>query len=372
MLHIVGGHQLNQNITAVLAAHADQFHFISSQAECYYTLTVLRITIMIEIADNLLHDLVVILRFHDPVRFAALEIEVNIGGTLTDRYCMRPVNFGVFAVLARNDLGIAQRLHDAVGNALDIADAGIFITHGVRHSTVVRDNNDRRIAVQLFQGKADKFIIGLVHFVDALQIFCPDLAGPLQTAVDIPVVVEIDPVQMGVKEPPVGVALEKIGGRFHLPFQRLGKGFQKNLTTDRFLVAAVFGKAKHRPNLVIQLPPHFLRPEIIQIAHVDGIGNIQLTLTAVLSDGQRTDRVSNFDLPLVFKILIINRRAPGLALYAAHRRLVPFVFVEREGIIAAAVAGCQHDITAQSAVVHDDRRNLSASWQLKVPIFRFF
>ena len=85
------------------------------------------------------------------------------------------------------------------------------------------------IIIHIFQYQTDKFIVDFVNSVNIVSQSFVFWVSARNSLVDIPVVAQVDAVQMDVEQLPVWVGFKQVTSSIHMPVIYFIKGFQRNV-----------------------------------------------------------------------------------------------------------------------------------------------
>ena len=281
MLIVKGRHQLEQNIAAMNTAHTQIFHLIARKAMSNNSFTVL-IAIIIQIADNIQHQLMIILRFNNTLRVASFQININIRRTTGYSLGFAPVNLhlAIFIIISHR---IAQIAHYLCRQAADMSDTCILISCAFRHTAVVGYDKNSRLIIQILHHFTDILIVFGVNRINQILIILMLRIAPGDSLIDKPMLEIIDRVNMHIEALPIRIFLKQPMAGFGKPFAALLGIRIKDYLVIFLMVTADINRSKlqHRTDLIIHFISNRLRIEILNIIHISRMRHENQSLRAV-------------------------------------------------------------------------------------------
>lgn len=220
--------KLEEDIAAVWTAHADGFHFFSGHSKgnnAFFWM--LWIAIAVEVADDLLYKLIVIFWFYNTFWVAALEVDIDVGGTMVDSTGLGPVNHvHTFNAWHWNGYSVAEFFHNACIDTTKFANPWVFVASGAWNSCVVRGNANNGVFIEVIENGADVFVVYHVDFVDDVAETLPVFVTAFNCLFHVVVVNKVDAMQVDVEELPIWVGIEEVLGGAHVPIVNEVEGFE--------------------------------------------------------------------------------------------------------------------------------------------------
>lgn len=317
-----------------VAVQAEDFHFLAVEGEADRTSAML-VPVVHQLVNDFADKGVVFGRVDNAVGVAALEVEVDIAGTLADGARPGPVD----------DRGAGGAVNGEIAHVLeDLAADGPGVAHErslaaglLAHAAVVGSQHDDGIAVVEGHHLADQMVRDFVVLADDVEIVGSLVAGVLlKDEVLVVVVAAVESVAVHVEDIP-RLVLRQIQDGVLDPLVHFGLGLEHDI------VKAAVGHVHHRADIFQKLLADGGGMEVLGVGRVENVAAVQLEGAAVFGELEELDLVVDGGHMAVEEEAVLYPGAVFVETDGAHGGRILSGLIQLEGVEDAVMGNKSAD-----------------------------